>query len=124
MEHLLSCQTQDRQTLGFEVSRIMGFEGTSGTLTYYAKLDQLLTLDLSWRVGVSKDDSRIQNILEFVKKSINKFGLLIYIPNIQASRWITFDIKRSLKELKIEKEWITNDMKVPFRRYDKPIKRF
>ena len=110
--------------MGFEVSRIVGFEGTSGTLTYYAKLDQLLTLDLSWRIGVSNDDRRVQRIVEFLKKSLTQFGLLIYIPNLQASRWITFDCKRSLNNLKFDKEWLPKDLKIPFQRYSKIKKRY
>ena len=124
MEHLLSCETHERHTVGFEVSRIVGFEGTSGTLTYYAKLDQLLTLDLSWRIGVSKDDRRIIRIVDFLRESLSKFGLLIYIPNPQASRWITFDFKRSLNNLKFDEDWLSKDLKVPFQRYSKIKKRF
>ena len=124
MNHLLSCETQDRQTIGFEVSRIVGFERTSGTLTYYAKLDLLLTLDLSWRIGVSKEDRRIASIIHFLKTSITKFELLTYLPNQQASRWITFDFKRSLKYLKIDNEWLDKDFKVPFQRYTNIKKRY
>lgn len=124
MEHLLSCQTYDRQTLGFEVARIVGFEGTSGTLTYYAKLDQLLTLDLSWRMGVSRDDKRLDNIVKFVTKSVTKFGLLLYKPNQVASRWISFDMLRSLRKLKIEDDWFPQNLEVPFQRYPKIKKRY
>jgi hypothetical protein len=125
MEHLLACQTRDRQTLGYEVSRIVGFEATTGILTYYAKIDHLLTLDLSWRIGVSKDDKKLKNIISFLMESVNKFGLLLYLPNHEASRWITFDLKRSIKNLSEEdSNWISEDFEIPFQKYSKINRRF
>ena len=124
MEHLLSCQTQDRQVLGFDVSRTVGYEGTTGTLTYYAKLDHLLTLNLSWRIGVSEDDRQLQNLVNFIKKSVNQFGLLKYLPNPLATRWITYDLKKSLQNLRIEEDWEAHDFKIPFQRYSKAPRRF
>lgn len=124
IEHLLSCQSFDRQCLGFEVARIVGFEGTSGTLTYYAKLDQLLTIDLSWRIGVSSEDKNLKKILDFVKNSINKFGLLLYEPNIIASKWITFDFIRSLKNLQVSDTWFSDNIEIPFQKYSSFKKRY
>ena len=122
MSQLLACQTFDRQTLGFDVSRTVGFEKVGGILTYYAKLDHLVTLELSWRIGVSRDDTRLKNIIEFVEKSFNSFGMLEYKPQPLASRWITYDALRSMNNLKFNVDWINDNKKIPFQRYP-PIKK-
>ncbi|MFW9930224.1 MAG: hypothetical protein ACFFD1_12590 [Candidatus Thorarchaeota archaeon] len=124
MDHLLSCETKDRMTLGFEVARIMGFETIGGTLTYFAKLDQALTLDLCWRIGVSSDDKRLKNILSFIENEMNEFNLIQYFSKPQATRWINFDILRSITNLKMIKEWVSKEPTTPFTRYFRVKKRF
>jgi len=124
LDLLLSRETRERQYLGFEVSRIIGVEPSNGFFTFFARFDLALILNLCWRVGVSLEDSRAANIVQFLKEAQGPYGLWEYLPKPQASRWMSFDILRSLNKLSGETDWLSMEPRTPFHSYSKPRKRY
>ena len=124
LDLLLGRETRERGTLGFEVARLIGVERARGFLTYYARFDLAQILDLCWRVGASVEDGRVSDIMDFVLKQQGEYGLWEYPSNPQASRWITFDLLRSLSKLDESEDWVSMEPRTPFRAYSKRYKRF
>ena len=54
LDLLLGRETQEQQTLGFEVARLIGLEPFRGRLTFYARFDLALLLDLCGRIGATR----------------------------------------------------------------------
>jgi len=124
LDLLLGRETRERHTLGFEVARTIGVEPARGFLTYYARFDLAQMLDLCWRVGAGPNDERISEMMEFVKRLQGPYGLWEYAPHPQASRWITFDLLRSLSRLDETVDWISLEPRTPFQPYPKREKRY
>lgn len=124
LDLLLGRETRERQNVGFEVARIVGVEPPSGYITFFAKFDLALILDLCWRVNASIDDSRVAEIVEFIQELQGPYGLWEYIPHPEASRWVTFDLLRSFSRLDSSVDWISLEPRTPFRAYPKKEKRF
>jgi hypothetical protein len=110
--------------LGFEVARLIGVEEARGTLTYFARHDLALLLDLCWRVGASTEDERVAATVQFVRQEQGPFGLWDYRPRPQASRWVTFDILRSLSHLDQAMDWVSLEPRTPFQAYRKRTRRY
>jgi len=91
---------------------------------HFAKFDLALLLDLCWRVGVNTNDIRVAEIVEFIRELQGSYGLWEYIPHPEASRWVTFDLLRSLTRLDSSKDWISLEPRTPFWAYPKKEKRF
>jgi hypothetical protein len=123
MDLLLGRETRERKYLGFEVARQIGVERTRGFLTYYARFDLAQMLDLCWRIGASLNDERVSEIVEFVVGHQGKYGLWEYPANPQASRWITFDLLRSLSRLDTSGDWVSMEPRTPFMAYPKKHRR-
>ncbi|MHA2364136.1 MAG: hypothetical protein ACXAC7_09265 [Candidatus Hodarchaeales archaeon] len=123
LDLLLGCFSFDKNTLGFEVSRMIGVEYSRGYLTYHAKLDQALILDFCWRIGASLEDKRVAELIKFIQNIQGPYGLWEY-KNPQASRWITFDLLRSLTRIDETNDWISLEPRIPYQRYPKAKKRF
>jgi len=81
-------------------------------------------LDLSWRIGASASDERVAELVKFVEELQGPYGLWEYPSNPEASRWITFDLLRSLTRLDRETDWISMQPRTPFQAYPKKIKRY
>jgi hypothetical protein len=128
LDLLLGRETRETHTLGFEVARLMGVEPARGFLTYYARFDLALILDLCWRVGANTDDERIAEMVEFVRGLRGPYGLWEYTPRRQASRWLTFDLLRSLSRLTASKTepstWFSLEPRTPFQPYARKRRRF
>jgi hypothetical protein len=128
LDLLLGRETRETHTLGFEVARTIGVEPARGFLTYYARFDLALILDLCWRVGVGLDDARVAETAEFVRQLQGPYGLWQYTPRPQASRWVTFDVLRSLSRLNGDEAstegWLSLEPRTPFRAYLKKQKRY
>ena len=124
LDLLLGRETRERHTLGFEVARTIGVEPARGFLTYYARFDLAHVLDLCWRVGAGPNDERISEMMEFVKRLQGPYGLWEYAPHPQASRWITFDLLRSLSRLDETVDWISLEPRTPFQPYPKRERRY
>ena len=124
LDLLLGRETRERQNLGFEVARLIGVERTRGFLTYHARFDVAQMLDLCWRIGASTDDGRVAEMVKFVTGLQGEYGLWEYQPNPQASRWVTFDLLRSLSHLEESMEWVTMEPRTPFAPYPRRRRRF
>jgi hypothetical protein len=124
LDLLLGRETRERGNLGFEVARLTGFERSRGFLTFFARFDPALVLDLCWRVGASADDQRVADLVDFVLGAQGPYGLWEYTPNPGASRWLTFDLLRSLSRLDENEAWLSLEPRTPFRAYSKRASRY
>jgi len=124
LDLLLAHETRQSYTLGFEVARIIGIEPLRGGFTYYQRYDIAQLLDLCWRTGASKEDPRIAENIDFVKELKGPYGLWDYPSHPEASRWITFDLLRSLSRLDTKGDWISVEPRTTFQPYPKKKKRY
>lgn len=124
LDLILGTKTMLRYNLGFYIARIIGFEKTIGRVTFMAKYDIAHILDLCWRVGASREDKRIEEYLVFIKNEQGKYGLWEYLSHHLATRWLTFDLLRSLSLLEENNNWISFEPKTPFQAYSKKLKRY
>jgi len=124
LDMLLGRETKEKHTLGFEVARTVGAEPSRGFLTYYARFDLAQLLDLCWRVGASIEDERVAETIDFVRALRGPYGLWEYISQPQASRWVTFDILRSLSRLDKAGDWLSLEPRTPFQSYARRNRRF
>ena len=124
LDLLLGRESFERGSLGFETARIIGVEPARGLFTYFARFDAALMLDLSWRVGASIDDRRIAKIVQFAESARGSLGIWTYQSKPQASRWISFDLLRSLRNIDSESDWISLEPATPFSPYPARKRRF
>jgi len=124
LDLLLAHEHRQAHTLGFEVARIIGAEPTRGGFTYFKRYDVAQMLDLSWRIGADKADERIFDHVEFVKNLQGPYGLWEYPNHPEVSRWVTFDLLRSLSRLDAETDWISIEPRSSFQPYPKKPRRF
>jgi hypothetical protein len=121
---LLGRETREGHILGYEVARTIGAEPAHGFLTYFARFDLALILNLCARIGVSGDDLRLADLVEFIRSLQGRYGLWEYLPRPQVSRWLTFDILRSLSYLDESGCWLNLEPRTPFKSYLRKPKRF
>jgi hypothetical protein len=81
-------------------------------------------LDLSWRIGANISDERIADQVEFIKQLQGAYGLWEYPRHPEVSRWVTFDLLRSLSRLDTETDWLSLEPRTPFQPYPKRPRRF
>ena len=128
LDLLLGRETRERHTLGFETARLVGAEPMRGFMTYHARFDLGLILDLCWRVGASPEDERISELIAFVSDLRGPYGSWDYPARPHVSRWVTFDLLRSLSRLSMSDEgasdWLSDEPRTPFRPYTTPIRRY
>ncbi|UCD43767.1 MAG: hypothetical protein JSV27_06320 [Candidatus Bathyarchaeota archaeon] len=124
LDLLLGRETREKHAIGYDVARTIGVERARGFLTYYARFDLAQVLDLCWRIGASKEDGRIADIIEFMMEQQGDYGLWEYAAYPQASRWVTFDLLRSLSRLEESVEWVSMEPRTPFRAYPRRRRRF
>ena len=124
LDLLLARETRERHALGFEVARLIGAEPARGVFTYFARFDLALVLDLCWRVGASREEGRIAELVEFVRQQQGPYGLWEYKPRPQASRWVTFDLLRSLSRLDETTDWLSLEPRTRFRAYARGARRY
>ena len=106
---------------------MLGAEPSHGFLTFYARFDLALLLDVCASVGVSGDDERVAGVVDFVRGLQGPYGLWEYAPRPQVSRWLTFDLLRSLSRLENEgngEGWVSLEPRTPFQTYPKKHKRY
>jgi len=121
---LLGRETREKQNVGFGVARIIGVEPHRGYITYFARFDLALLLDLCWRIGANRSDARVAELVQFIRELQGPYGLWEYPPHPEASRWVTFDILRSLSRLDDTTNWLSLEPRTPFRAYPQKPKRF
>jgi len=124
LDLLLAQKHRPAQSMGFEVARIIGVEPPRGAFTYFKRYDIAQILDLSWRIGASLEDERVLDNVNFVNDLQGPYGLWEYIRHPEASRFITFDILRSLSKLDTNSDWFSMEPRTPFQAYPKKPKRF
>lgn len=124
LDLLLGRETREAQNVGFEVARLVGAEPVRGFFTFFSRFDLALLLDLCWRVGATTEDARVADLAEFITGLPGEYGMWYDASAPQASRWVTFDIVRSLSRLQIEGEWVGVEPRTPFQPYPARRKRF
>ena len=124
LDLILSTDMKLRMSMGFNLARLIGLEKSIGMITYMAKFDIAHLLNLSWRVGANKEDTRVSSFMEFVLEEKGMYGLWTYRNYPLASKWLTYDLLLSLSKLNEEVEWISQEPPTPFRAYPKKERRF
>lgn len=124
LDHLLGRETREAYNLGVEVARMVGAEQPRGFLTYFARFDLALVVDLCWRVGISPQDPRVNDLLTFLSSLQNEFGLWQSPSYPQITRWLSFDLLRSIRLLEMGGDWIGTQPRTPFQPYPKREQRF
>jgi len=124
LDLVLGRETRERHHLGYDVARSVGYERASGFLTYYARYDMAQMLCLCGRVGAGVDDARIGDLADHVAGLKGEYGLWTYLPRPEASRWVTFNILKSLSGLDAETGWVSMEPRTPFQPYSLRRKRF
>ncbi len=117
LDLLLGRETRERHHVGVEVARLVGVEPIAGRFTYFARFDLALVLDLCGRVGASREDARVVDLADDVLTWQGHYGLWEYAPQPTASRWVTFDLLRSLKRLSTDTDWHSFEPRTPFSSY-------
>jgi len=123
MDLLLQRETREEWALGAEVARLAGAERARGFATFYARHDLAFMLDLSSRVGVSKDDARVADLVTFLDSRRSAHGLWDHPTHPQLTRWLTLDILSSLKRLE-SGDFVGRDLRAQFRPYPKKRRRY
>jgi hypothetical protein len=124
LDLLLGRETRERYAIGFEVARLMGAEPVHGFITFYARFDLALLLDLCTRAGVGRSDARLAELVNFVLAQQGPYGLWEYPSQPQVARWVTFDLLRSLLRLDESVDWQPTEPRTPFQPYLKRERRF
>ncbi len=124
LDLLLAHDTLQASNLGYEVARTIGVERARGFFTYFARYDVGFILDLCWRVGASLEDRRVADIVDFVKGLQGHYGLWEYGSRPEVSRWVSFDLLRSLSRIDTETDWVSLEPRAPFQPYPKRPRRY
>ncbi|MHA3963790.1 MAG: hypothetical protein AM325_009635 [Candidatus Thorarchaeota archaeon SMTZ1-45] len=124
LDHLLGRETRDRNNLGFNVARYIGVEPHRGGLTYHAKFDPSLVLDICSRVGANREDPRVDELVKWILEQQGQYGLWEYSSHPEVSRWVSFDILRSLRNIDASTEWFSTKQRKHFTPYPKRRSRF
>jgi hypothetical protein len=124
LDLLLAHEHRQAHTLGFEVARIIGAERPLGGFTYFKRYDVGHMLDLSWRIGASLEDARVADNVKFVRELQGPYGLWEYRRFPEVSRWVSFDLVRSLSRLDAETDWFSLEPRTPVQPYPKKPRRF
>ena len=121
---LLVQERFEASSLGFETARLIGIEKSGGFITFYARSDPALLLVLCSRIGATRGDERVDELVENVLALQGAYGMWEYASHPGASRWVTFDILRALMSLDDEGEWTSMQPRTPFNPYPEIKKRF
>jgi len=124
LDHILGRETRERDNLGFNVARYIGVEPHRGALTYHAKFDPALILSICSKVGANRSDPRVEDLIKWILEQQGHYGLWEYSPHPEVSRWVTFDILRSLSAIDNTTDWISTKQRKHFAAYPSRKKRF
>ncbi|MFW9970517.1 MAG: hypothetical protein ACFFDF_09975 [Candidatus Odinarchaeota archaeon] len=124
LDLILGTESKLRYNLGFVTARLMGLKKSIGQITFMAKFDIAHILNLCWRIGVNQNDDRISDLIEFIKTEQGEYGLWEYFKHPRVTRFLTFDLLRSLSHIKENINWISTEPRTPFQAYPKEKKRF
>jgi hypothetical protein len=127
LDLLLGRETHDEFALGYEVARMIGIEPAHGFFTFHARYDLALVLRLCGLVGVSRDDGRVNALVDYLKNLQGASGLWEYRRNQQVNRWLTCDLLQSFAMLEgsdSQDAWISLEPRTPFQAYPRKQKRY
>ena len=124
LDLLLAHESLQEHTLGYEVARTLGVEPAGGYFTYFARYDASLVLDLCWRIAASLEDARVAAMVAFVRELQGAYGLWHYAAHPEVSRWVSFDLLRSLSQIDREGDWVGLEPRTPFQPYPKRPRRY
>jgi hypothetical protein len=124
LDLLLGRETAERELIGFDVARTLGFEPVRGFFTYYGGFDLALILKLCSLIGASLDDTRVARLVSVTGELQGDYGLWQYAQNPAASRWVTFDLLSSLDEIGFSSDWSPMEPRTPFAPYPERQGRF
>lgn len=124
LDLLLGRETRELHNLGLEVVRMAGMEKPRGFLTYFARFDLALVLFLCAKLGAGLEDTRIKELVDYMYSRKGRYGIWENPAYPQASRWITFDVIRSLSFIQSNDGWITQRPRTPFTPYPKKDRRY
>jgi len=116
VDHLLARETRDASTLGWEVSRLVGLEPAMGQVTFYATHDLAFLLDLASRCGVSPQDRRVHNLVDYLETLRGPYGLWQHPGHPQLAGWLSLDLESSLRRLE-DGDWIGDEDPAAFTPY-------
>ncbi|TCC49074.1 hypothetical protein E0H75_21285 [Kribbella capetownensis] len=108
VDHLLARETRDASTLGWEVSRLVGLERAMGQVTFYATHDLAFLLDLASRCGVSAQDRRVHDLVDYLETLRGPYGLWQHPAHPQLAGWLSLDLDNSLRRLE-DGDWIGDE---------------
>jgi hypothetical protein len=117
LELLLQRGTREEWSLGSEVARLVEVRPVAGFITSYARFDLAFILELAARAGASPDDTKIAAILSFLRGLRGAGGLWEHPERPDLSRWLTFDLLRTLRRLDDGGDWLAGAPTLPFRAY-------
>jgi hypothetical protein len=123
VDHLLARETRDASTIGWEVSRLVGLERAMGQITFYATFDLAFLLDLASRCGVSPQDRRIHDLVDYLESLRGPYGLWQHAVHPQLAGWLTLDLETSLRRLD-DGDWIGNEEPAGFTPYQRGARRY
>lgn len=124
LDMLLAQEVEQSTAMGLEVARMIGAEKRRGFFTYFARHDSAFLLDLCWRIGANAGDERVKLIIEKIQSQQNEFGTWKYMEKPAASRWVTFDLLRSLSRIDQGKDWKSSLPRIDFQPYPKKGRRY
>lgn len=124
LDLLLAQDSLQASNIGHEVAKIVGIEKDRGFFTYFARYDIAFILDLCRRIGASLEDERVASMVEFVKELPGEYGLWEHPVFPEVSRWLSFDLLRSLLSIDIDTDWTSFEPVTPFQTYPKQPKRY
>ncbi|MFI6832603.1 hypothetical protein ACIBG5_36210 [Kribbella sp. NPDC050241] len=108
VDHLLARETRDTSTLGWEVSRLVGLERAMGQVTFYATHDLAFLLDLASRCGVSPQDRRVHDLVDYLETLRGPYGMWQHPTHPQLAGWLSLDLENSLRRLD-DGDWTGNE---------------
>ncbi len=124
LDMLLGRETREKQYIGYDTARSVGAEDSTGFFTYYARFDLAHILKLCVRIGASIDDPRVEDLAQFILDQRQDNGLWSYNSKPQASKWVTYDLIRTLGDLGKDADWTGSEPRTPFHPYPARPKRF
>ncbi len=124
LDLVLGRETREAHVFGCEVARLVGAEPARGFFTFHARHDLALVLDLCARVGATREDPRVDEVVRFAEGLRGAYGLWPYPPRPQAGRWLTFDVLRSLAHLDDGGDWLGLEPRTPFAAYRRSGRRY
>jgi hypothetical protein len=124
VDHLLSREKFESANLGFETARGIGAEKTKGFFTFFARSDPGSLLEISLKAGVSRSEPRVEKLIGFVYAERTGSGLWRYQKMPQVSRWVTYQLLKTLKIFTDDGDLYGDEPPTPFTNYPRRLRRW